>query len=1079
MIRQKKNLHPINRSSSFWGGKNASAFTSSYVKAGTLILFLLISGWGSNPSVSAQSPTSCQSLIEQIEATKKQGNLQAYGNLLEQFGQESGCTDHEQAALHLLQADYHWILAENKKAAKGYQQALDLSSDSLELTLLALLGVTKVSLLLQEFEQVEENIQQIYQLIEGKDGIDPVILGKTKFQEGRLLTVRRQDEQGLEKFLEAVDYFSTPVHGDSIELARTWGRIGYTFIQLFELDSAEKYLTLSFDWQKSKWNDDHLDLALTYLYLGQLSFRHKDHGRAENYFNAALRIRQQILGEDHIQLAFVHNMLGLCHYRGGNFEKASISLEKALNSFREEYGESHSMVGSANLNLGMVRVESLQYEAAIENFLSALRIWKTLFGEKTRQSIGIYNNLGMSYLRLEQYQEALHAFGEAYQLAAEMYPPYHPYPARIASNLARTHRDLLAFPEAMHWHQKALGQLIPGIEQDPMAPLPSTQGPIAGELVEILRHKGETLLFKNEGLTPNQKEVEVALSIFSHTNNLIDSLRLGFREESSKLSYGAQAKSTYEGGLSAAAILYQMTRDPRYAEMAFGFSERSKALVLLEALQLDEAVAFSEVPEEVKNKETELRQEMADFQQQLYELAKQNQGQEREAKRSLEQAHFASRQSYDSLIQLLEQAYPAYFQHKYDLKVASIAETRHILPDSTAWLEYFVGKEEMHLFCLTQDSMIWLRQEIRGNLADRIEQFRQSIYLPFFQGEMPGPAQQYEQHGHDLYQELLAPLIDRFPELPQKWIMVVDGALGYLPFDALLTVPVEQVGKYKTYPYLGKKYQISYAYSATLLRELLSQQTPTKGLGKPIAFAPVFTNQEEEPMQGEAMRAGLGPLPFSQKEVREIEQLIQCKTLLRSEASRDAFLELAPHSRLIHLSTHAKVNDLQSELSCVVFAGPDSLTAHEIAALDLQAELVVLSACETGLGELSEGEGILSLARGFTYAGSQSLLTTLWRVNDAATAGIMGDFYEHLAAGLPKDQALYLSKKSHLEEQDHLLAHPFYWAGYTLMGNPQAIPDLQPSIPIIWYLVLLLIGGGLLFAILRSQIQHWQQHSRA
>lgn len=1039
------------------------------LKSRTLFLFMLLFGCLMNLK---GVPTVCEDLLEQLQQNLKLSQLEEAGPLLDRFSESIDCSEQESWTLLVLKGDYQRMSGENEAALILYEQILAESSVASQTRIQALIGTAKIQLALLNFAKVEESLQQLRQMTELQTETSALIYGKIKYLEGRLATVRRRDEEGVQHFRLAIDFFADPVEGDSADLVRSWVSIAYNFIQLFELDSAEKYLTNSFKWQKKHRPEDHLDVALTYLYLGQLNFRRKDHGRAEEYFKASLRIRQKILGEGHSDIAYVQSMLGLCYYRRGNFDQSIASLEEALASFENVYGKNHNMVGSTNLNLGMVRVESEQYQAAIGNFLSALRIWKQLFGESSRQVLSIYNNLGMSYLRLDQHKNAQEAFEKAYELVVEKYPTYHPYPARIASNLGRTHRALLQFPEALSWHQQALGHLVPDLDTDPYASLPSLQGPIAGELVEALRLKGETILFKNEGPDPNKKEVETALAIFTQTNDLIDSLRLGFREESSKLSYSRQAKSTYEGGLAAASILYHMTGESRYMDQAFEFSERSKSLVLLEALQLDEAVAFDEVPDEIRFRETELRLQMADYQQELYELAKNGPATASDQKLELERAQFLARQSYDSLIRVLERNYPAYFRHKYDLKVASIEETRHLLPDSTAWLEFFVGDKDMHLFCLTADSLIWLKQAITGDLSERIKQFRESIYSPFFQGKMPGPEQEYEQHGHNLYQELLAPLMDRFPGLPTKWIVVVDGALGYVPFDALLLKVPEQTGKYKSYPYLGKSYQISYTYSATLLKQLLSGASDQRSASRSIAFAPVFSREGEEQLKGEALRAGLGPLPFSKKEVKEIGKLIQCKTFLQSEANRENFLKLAPDSRLIHLSTHAKVNDLQAELSCVIFAGPDSLTAHEIAAMDLQAELVVLSACETGLGKLYEGEGILSLARGFTYAGSQSLLTTLWRVNDATTAGIMGDFYTQLAAGLPKGDALHFAKQNHLDQQDHLLAHPFYWAGYTLMGNTGPISDLDRSVDLIWYVILILIGSALTFAMVRSQIQY-------
>lgn len=145
------------------------------------------------------------------------------------------------------------------------------------------------------------------------------------------------------------------------------------------------------------------------------------------------------------------------------------------------------------------------------------------------------------------------------------------------------------------------------------------------------------------------------------------------------------------------------------------------------------------------------------------------------------------------------------------------------------------------------------------------------------------------------------------------------------------------------------------------------------------------------------------------------------------------------------------MNDKNSDLSYIAFTQhgdstnqEELLYLRELYDLEIPADMVVLSACETGIGELQNGEGVISLARGFTYAGAKSIITSLWNVNDQKTADLMVDFYRNLKEGQQKDNALANAKRSYLQQTSGNLAHPFYWAGFIPIGNMDSI-ELTPT----------------------------------
>jgi CHAT domain-containing protein len=162
---------------------------------------------------------------------------------------------------------------------------------------------------------------------------------------------------------------------------------------------------------------------------------------------------------------------------------------------------------------------------------------------------------------------------------------------------------------------------------------------------------------------------------------------------------------------------------------------------------------------------------------------------------------------------------------------------------------------------------------------------------------------------------------------------------------------------------------------------------------------------------------------------------------LGKDAVEERFKSIGSNFQIVHFATHGMANDRDPDFSLLAFTEvPDSIENEFIYVSDLynmqlNADLVVLSACETGLGELRKGEGVISLARGFSYAGAKGIFTTLWSVNDLATSLIIESFYKYLKQGKDKDEALHLAKMDFLSQADNQKAHPFLWAPFIFIGD--------------------------------------------
>jgi CHAT domain-containing protein len=289
-------------------------------------------------------------------------------------------------------------------------------------------------------------------------------------------------------------------------------------------------------------------------------------------------------------------------------------------------------------------------------------------------------------------------------------------------------------------------------------------------------------------------------------------------------------------------------------------------------------------------------------------------------------------------------------------------------------------------------------------------------------------------------------------------IIVPDGKLNYLPFDALLTEMPDTAGTvyFNRLPYLIRKHTIHYSYSSSLLYGFSQErQRAEKRL---LAFAPEY---HSDTVVVENEKYILTPLPGVQQEVDLISDKIKSRLYRGKDATELHFRQECADYDILHLAMHAFINDSLPAFSRLAFtrnisSTPENdgwLNTADIYNFDLTARLAVLSACSTGQGTLKRGEGVMSLARGFLYSGCQTLVMTLWDVEDAAGTKIMHAFYQHLKRGKTPGEAIRQAKLNYLENANARLSHPHYWLGYVSIGKDSA---LFTSYDVYFFILLLL-----------------------
>ena len=402
---------------------------------------------------------------------------------------------------------------------------------------------------------------------------------------------------------------------------------------------------------------------------------------------------------------------------------------------------------------------------------------------------------------------------------------------------------------------------------------------------------------------------------------------------------------------------------------------------------------------------------------------------------------FSLSQSYQQMINLVEKKYPTYYQYKYADPIVPVQKIQSLLERREAFVEYFInygGKKsdgELYTFVITNQEYKIIRRTINSELDETIDHFLQFIKNGDVLKTRRSDYAEYTKNALLLYNLVIEPIEPSV--IDYRLILVPDDKLSYLPFDAfLVSSPDSSKMDFRNLDYLVYHHAISYTYSATQLYYYF--QNNYKYGNRIGAFAPDYTDVQP---------AGINeadhflPLPGAEAEIKGITDLIPGDLYMKGKADKQNFKQKAGDYDILHLAMHTVLNDTLPLYSKMVFSADSAgnqertLNTFEIYNLKLKSDMVVLSGCNTGAGKLQKGEGVMSLARGFFYAGCPSIIMTLWNVEDISSSNIMIEFYKNLKNGFSKDEALRKAKVSYISGADPLKAHPYFWLGYVSIGK--------------------------------------------
>jgi CHAT domain-containing protein len=753
-----------------------------------------------------------------------------------------------------------------------------------------------------------------------------------------------------------------------------------------------------------------------------------------------------------IYLSYAQLNLANIYSRYGDYKKAVLLLQQSLKYYSEV--KDTTGISSTILNLAIPLKELQRYNEAVQTLQQLFNLPTAAQKRKLKAHI----ELADIYIRQQKNEEA----GLHIQNAMQLLPA-------IAMNDDKADIYRLVYKIEGDWHtasnnpQKALTAYQQSLDSAKKASAQNLRDReigktyiAMGKALEQLHYSDAALTFYNKALytvinidtlnkfsLPRQKDIyaenTIAEALFARANcninrskenmqeleNAVDCYKLAFAAESkllhafsydeSRLYMVGETRKQTEKAISTCYQLYKKTNNANWANEAFLFAEHNKAFVLAEAVRRNTAALLFLQNDTLYAKMQLLQNNLA-----LTEIALGKQNFSAAADTVMIQSLNAAKQKTEEELLAAENNIriknPQYNDWISDETTFSAEEIiNKTLSDKTSLVEYFSGDSSLYAFSAEKNKPLNFYK-----LSDSVKNITEG-FLHFFSNQnliLNTPAL-YAAAANHLYQSILGPYL---PQGNTRVLIIPDGFTAYIPFDALLTNSTAS-NNIASFPFLIKQQQTYYAFSCkTLLAQAQNKNSEVDNLL--VAFAPVFANKER----------GLSSLMHSNEELKTIKQFYpQGKFFNGGAATLKTFKENSGNASIIHLATHASLGN--DTIPARIELYDSSIYINSIYTQKIKAKLVVLSGCQTGTGAINKTEGLMSLARGFSYAGTKNVIASLWQTEDNSSAAIFKNFYSNISDN-NFSSALHQAKLSVLNKADVAAASPYYWSGYIYIGSP-------------------------------------------
>lgn len=712
-------------------------------------------------------------------------------------------------------------------------------------------------------------------------------------------------------------------------------------------------------------------------------------------------------------------------------EKAIGFLTKA-DSLLEKLNPRNKVLARADIwnRKGIAFFRLDEFDSAIWSFNKSIDIYEDV--NRKYELAGLYLNLSLAYKKKGQFQDSEKLLSVSKQLFLDTNQEYKL--ASIYDNLGDIEFERGKYEQSLTYDNLALQYLIADFSPTSVYDNPNLDSVIVSDKVGLLVTISSKVMsyLQLNSIKKEEYYLVAAFQTMALVDELIMSLRTDFQAEASRISLASFTKPVYEHGLETCYRLYHEKQQYHFLEKAFSFSEKSRAIVLLDAVR--KTRASDQVESELILKERQMNLKVNYFEKLA---ALQEQDLKKKQSFNVYDSLNQYRRQRDEVIRQIKLESPDYHRIIFEEATTSIEEIKNALEEDQSFVEFFVGDSSVYTFVINRDTTLFLKMD----QPDSIRKWSNEWIA-----EMKMQGMDIVEPAHKLYKALIEPVAD---QLGEKLILVPDDVLNLVNFDALVTKKpaISNIHWPDFKNFMIYDHQMSYAFSASTLME--NQQNKDKKSTSFMGVAPKIDEGFE--LSGQ----WFNKLDQNVGQIKEASYHFSDRKIVNQEEARATFLEFAPDYDVIHCAAHALANNKDGDLSFILFGEDESeiLYAKDLYAQELNANMVVLSACQTSEGEINRGEGVISLARSFTYAGASSVVTSLWSVRENVNHQIIKDFYRLLKSGKSKDEALRQAKidyRDNISQNNAPNSHPYFWAPLIVIGDTENnFPNRQNALIVI------------------------------
>lgn len=803
--------------------------------------------------------------------------------------------------------------------------------------------------------------------------------------------------------------------------------LGASYQAINNIHRSQEQYHNALEYFKNGKADDRIYKAHIFNAIGVNLANQKDIESSQEYYTEALKLFMELKPDDIPSTSTIYSNLGNNYTNLGQLEKAKLMHKKAIDLM--EKAQLKNELPWKYFNLGATFIENNEYSKALETLFKSKELNESLYRKSNELSTILLNHIALAYIKQQKIEQSREYLYKSIKIAKSLYGEKDYDLAESQYLLGLGYFQNKQYHESIQTLNKASQALI--LSND--TTIEFTNEIISRTLlldIYILKEKNLWELYQKTNNTDYLKEV-YELSI---TTNELSTITLNYYfHETAKLSLFHKIDENLFFGIRAAKKLYEFNKDRKYCEQALQFFETEKSMLLKRELNNSYAKQHTNIPDSLLAKEDHLKREISNYQNLIFV----ENNSESEFTIELNSKIFDKKRALEALLQELEINFPKYYALKYRQIEIDLNTLQAQLDTNAINIEYYEYGEEVFSLSISNHDILFTQDSI-VNLSDKVFNLNQAI--------SNSDINTYSQLSHKFYEKLLKPHLSSKPI--NRIIIIPSKSLSYLSFESfLLDKPIEL--DYGKLNYAIRSYAISYKNS--LQPPQLNTKSPSKLY---LGISPIFINENFSKLNG------------AQQEIAFVSDKLNGHILENTNKSKKTLLENINDYKILHFATHAESDTANSNYSKIILSANDensstnNLHAYEIQNTNLNTELVILSACNTGIGEYKSGEGVASLARSFNYAGAKSILVSLWSLPDYSTTRIINSFIDELYNN-DKSIALQQAKVNYLKNADSHLSKPLYWAGLIIIGEEDLI-----TLENINYSKLYILFFGVLFLLL-------------